>query len=92
MLARRSARLHIQETQELVLVQQPTPVEDVRNNKKRAPAAHAEESTRAKKKAIKSATSKAKEPPSQAQFSLANDTLLSLPTEVLYLILNDVSR
>jgi hypothetical protein len=92
MLTRRSARLQNQETQELVEVQQPPPVEVVRNNKKRkAPVAHAQESTGTKKKATKSAKGKGNTLPSQAQFSSANDTLSSLPPEILHMILDNVS-
>jgi hypothetical protein len=90
---RRSARLQNQETQEPVEVQQPTPVEIVRNNKNRKTlAAYAEGTTGSKKKALNSAIGKGNKPPSQAQFGSANDTLSSLSLEILYMILDNVSR
>jgi hypothetical protein len=92
-MSRRIARLQNRETQEPVEVQQPTPVELVRGNKKRkALAVYAQGSTETKKKATKSKVGKGNKPPSQAQFGSANDALSSLPPEILLMILDNVSR
>jgi hypothetical protein len=92
MSSRRSARVQNQETQEPVEIQQPTPVEVVRNKNRKALAAHAERSTGAKKRAINSVFGKGNKPPSQPQFSSAEDILSSLSLELLYMILDNVSR
>jgi hypothetical protein len=87
MSSRRSARLLNRETQEPVEFQQPTSVEVARNTRKRkAPAAQA------KQRATKSAIGKGNKPLSQAKFIATNDTLSSLPPEILYMVLDNVSR
>ena len=93
MTSRRSARLQNREAQEPLEVQQREPIEAVRNNnKKRKSLAHSEGNTRTKKRATDLAIGRAKKPPSQAQFNSANNTLSSMPQEILGMILDNVSR
>jgi hypothetical protein len=89
MPSRRSTRLQKQETQEPVEVQQIAPVEVGRSNKKGK--AHAERSVGPKKKVTNPAVGKNK-PLSQAQTSSGYDALSSLSLELLYIVLDNVSK
>jgi hypothetical protein len=90
---RRSARLQDLETQEGFEIQQPLPSEGIRNSEKRkAEATHAGRSAVAKEKTRKSVISQRNKPQFEAPTSSCEDALLSLPLELLHMILDNVGR
>lgn len=95
MSPRRSVRLQNQETQGSVDFQQAAPAcdEAVKHNEKpKAPPPRVEESARIAMNLSNSAFGKGKEPLSQAQVRSNNDALSFLPSELLCMVLDSVSR
>ncbi|KAF4974212.1 hypothetical protein FZEAL_8850 [Fusarium zealandicum] len=88
MSTRRSARLQKQLNPEPIHVQQPAPPEPAKNNKRKAPATKAQNG---KKRATASTSSKGKITSAQTQSTSPNAALMSLPTEILELIVDSAS-
>lgn len=94
MAGRRSTRIQNYETGESVEVKPSAAVEVVRKKKREAPAETTRGTAKAKlkEKGGKIIHQQTKKPPVQTELGSTKDILLSLPLEILHMILNSVSR